>query len=524
VPALQGDLEYVPFDPQRPADVFSKLSEMINGLLAGAAGTTVSTVVTERQEETQVAVEPTVAQVAAEASKEEGAEADIISVYIEMIRAAERCDLEGVATAWRAGSDLIATGKDDQFNQVEWDSFYFQNRFEAGATDALEELRRLAAQNPDRFEPKRSMAYCYYSSKEFDSAAPLYLEAAKFKGDKWRARNFIMAAKAFLEMTRYDEAIDAVESALPIAPDDVLDEAISLQYRLLKERGDGYLAFATAEAALHYNPQLSVRFTLGLDYRGKELHEVSLYHFKFLHDRNKTDSSSLHNLALVSDDCKLPISAVERYRAAFEMGETLSAANLGYTYLECGMAQEAKALIEAAIAVKDHVPRVEKCLAEITQRREHEAEKETEVLKQAAERRSLFIDMGRALSSGAPPIDGSWKFPFGEIPLAVVSGRVEGAAELKRQRSVTVALLLGGVGSEQPARVDTYVLSGKLRGAVCEFQVTIREKGGHASGSAILGAEPSKSGFIVFSPDGNSAKYVELSDRKLGKTKIIKRS
>lgn len=48
IPGLQGDLEYVPFLPESPADVFSKLSEMIHGLLAQASGIKVRTMVSER--------------------------------------------------------------------------------------------------------------------------------------------------------------------------------------------------------------------------------------------------------------------------------------------------------------------------------------------------------------------------------------------------------------------------------------------------------------------------------------------
>src|SRR6266852_5518639 len=57
VPGLQGDLEYIPFDPENPAEVFSKRSQMINGRLAKAAGTDVRTIVSERHEQAQVAIE-----------------------------------------------------------------------------------------------------------------------------------------------------------------------------------------------------------------------------------------------------------------------------------------------------------------------------------------------------------------------------------------------------------------------------------------------------------------------------------
>jgi hypothetical protein len=172
--------------------------------------------------------------------------------------------------------------------------------------------------------------------------------------------------------------------------------------------------------------------------------------------------------------------------------------------------------------VEDHDPAVEKCLAEIMQRREAEKEKETEILKQAADRRAFFLDMGRALSAQTPLIDGLWKFPFGEIPLSVISGRLEGAADIKRPQ-YTLGLMLGGIGGRPTERVDTYVISGKLTGAVCEFKVTAGEKTDSGIVGVILANPPSKFGFILFASDGKSAIYAELSDSKLGKTEIIKK-
>ena len=45
VPGLQGDLEYITYDPTKPADAFQRASEMINNLIAGATGTKVEVVV-----------------------------------------------------------------------------------------------------------------------------------------------------------------------------------------------------------------------------------------------------------------------------------------------------------------------------------------------------------------------------------------------------------------------------------------------------------------------------------------------
>jgi hypothetical protein len=530
VPGLQGDLEYVPFDANNPAAVFSKLSEMINGLLAEAAGTKVSVVVTQRQEQTQVAMEATVSEIPAVTRNEAGDGPDIGDRYSDMILGGNNHDLDAVEVAWRAGTALIADVEHEGIDQVAWDSFYFESRFTAGATDALEELKRLQDENSGRSEPKQAMGYCYSKSKEFDSAAPFFLAAAEREDGKKKARNLLLAARALQETKRYDEAIGIVKTVLSIVSDSLHDEAISLQYELLKGQGNYYLAFATAETALHKNPQLPVRFSLGLDYRLRDLNEMALYHFKFLFDRNGSDAGSLHNLALLSADCKLPIFAVERYRSAIRLGETLSAVNLGYMCLDCGMAGEAKALITEAMKADNHVPGVEICLSEIIQRREHESERETELLNEAADRKTFFLDMGRALSAPVPLIEGRWKFPFGVMSLNLSSGDLYGSGDVKRQDKVSSLALIGlsGFGlDEQQPKVDTYQLCGKLTGAVCEFELRIAEKkeeaGALAAAAMVLSTPPTKFGFIVFAPDASSATYVELSDSKLGKPEIIRR-
>ena len=110
---------------------------------------------------------------------------------------------------------------------------------------------------------------------------------------------------------------------------------------------------------------------------------------------NEEDSSSLHNLALMYAGRKLPIASVKHYKRALSLGETLSAANLGFEYLDSGMADEAKALIEQAMEAENHVSRVEKCLAEIVRRTEEEAEKEGVLIANAETYRKFFCKDGQ---------------------------------------------------------------------------------------------------------------------------------
>jgi hypothetical protein len=79
-------------------------------------------------------------------------------------------------------------------------------------------------------------------------------------------------------------------------------------------------------------------------------------------------------------------------------------------------------------------------LAEIHQRRELEKEKEVQLLEKAAASKRFLVNLGKALSTAAPPINGYWKFPFGMMPLTLDSNRIAGTVDIKKERSGFAAL------------------------------------------------------------------------------------
>ena len=250
-----------------------------------------------------------------------------------------------------------------------------------------------------------------------------------------------------------------------------------------------------------------------------------LFHFKFLYERD-ADSSSLHNLALTRSDCKLPISAVQGYKAAFAMGETFSAANLGYIYLDCGMGDEAKTVIQDAIKIEGHDSRAEKCLAEITQRSEDEKSKETELLATASATKDFLVGMGRALRDESPTVIGTWKFPFGEMTLVGTVGEVNGTADIKTEQP-GFGFLLHQAGDAPIVKTHRHSLKGKLNGRVFSFKLNVSDIGAgnplavNTFASLLGSAGVTRQGFIVFAAKENSATYVEVAEQKLGKIETI---
>jgi len=78
------------------------------------------------------------------------------------------------------------------------------------------------------------------------------------------------------------------------------------------------------------------------------------------------------------------------------------------------------------------------------------------------------------------------------------------------------AILGGGLVGEKVPRTEKYSFEGRMTGSVCEFDLEID------SGS-VLGSSKKKSGFVVFSTDGKTADYVEVSNSKLESPATVKK-
>jgi len=120
VPGLQGDLEYIPFTPEHASEVFSKLNQMIHGIVAEAAGTKVELMVTTGE------VQP-VAELPAPIGATKPAESDAPALWLtygEMLDAAKEKDFEKLLEAYKRGTEIIAKGEGEDLDELMWDCYY----------------------------------------------------------------------------------------------------------------------------------------------------------------------------------------------------------------------------------------------------------------------------------------------------------------------------------------------------------------------------------------------------------------
>src|ERR1700739_604644 len=327
--------------------------------------------------------------------------------------------------------------------------------------------------------------------------------AQKTEGSR-RTTIILRAAEALRKCEDYAEANRLLLKTLPEANDTQRLSVFSKLYENFKASSQLYEAFAVGEYALFENgAQTDLHFNLGFDFGEAEFNELSVFHYKSVLDQRFQDAAALNNLGVAYTALGLPILAVQNPKLAAEVGNTLSAGNLAFKYLDAGMVEEGTKIIGPALTEKDHDVKVDEAVAEIKKRTEAEHEKEKSIYSVSKEQRAFFREFGSAIIyPEIGDIAGLWTFPFGDIPIKVEDGVIEG--DLQKPPHTSTFALLAGVKPDK--KTKSYMLRGSLTGRICDYYLMT-----DPDMSNPKSVPSSEHGYIIFDKDGKRASGLILS-------------
>ncbi len=532
IPALQGDLEYIPFDPQNPAPALQRASEMITDLIAKSSRISVETVVkSESGENKQAELVAPPKTPESETKPDEGAEEDSFLMRLHsLFRTARSRDWEKAEREYEDG--LRWVHEHNLERELSWKCWYPRVLFSEGRTDALDKLRVLAAQNEGQSLPWSFLAACYVDLHEYEEATKCYLHAASIAEPKNRASLEIHAAEV---LEKAKKPIQARKVLLTLRGSDYAKEAktqfqiLERLYSLSKETEDKFGRFAIAELALHHSPEQSTfRFTLAFDYDSGDFSYLSMYHYKIICEHDEKNSAALNNLGIALANCELPVLAVQSYKQSLELGETLAASNLGRKYIDAGLTDEATALLKGVQGKENCSPEVARSIALAHERTEENNRGQEKALARAQEHREFLISFAEGLLSPLPiNLDGQWNFPTIELSLKCTVAVLHGFREIRTQvnRDPGMIALFGGGGPKSITKVERFEFSGTLSGRTCKFKLVASKHEDPASWSFLGGpSESTLEGYILFAEDGLSGWVAELKDGKPEKYYMVSKS
>ncbi|WP_298872746.1 tetratricopeptide repeat protein [uncultured Bradyrhizobium sp.] len=276
---------------------------------------------------------------------------------------------------------------------------------------------------------------------------------------------------------------------------------------------------AVTERMIEIRPDdAKLRFQLAYQYGELGRNDLSLYHYLLI-PRSQRSAGAWNNLGAISNELSLPAKAVDAYKQAAEMNETLAMSNLGYKLMQAGFVEEALEQYKRAIAVEDPHKNVGQLFSALQSVFEEENEQQQGFLDEAKKRVVFLQKLGGAVGRPENFLAGdNWHGP--ECILA--SSRDENIVKFEgyfdRANPFSGGLLaaIGTPSGEVKAR-HRVVYSGSIRGQAIFGTITTGRDGAstdlglNTSTAYMFFNEDATELYAIVDPDTDKPTYQRLT-------------
>jgi tetratricopeptide (TPR) repeat protein len=396
-----------------------------------------------------------------------------------------------------------------------WPAFAEYMRILLSKDGRLKKLKEFAGQNPRSADTARYLALAYKELGEDLAAAETFVIAAELEADSEKKIRLLGDAVDAAIGKHVDFAADALAKAKSIGEgnSDLAPSILSIEHSFSKARKEAGFEFASLERLLEMEPDdHSKRFELAYAYAEAGMGNMALFHYRLIPATAREDGV-WNNLGAAYESQKLPIKAVNSYKKAEELGNTLAMSNLAYRFLHAGFLDEARKLCEIAVTLPEHHKNVDSALAAIKGALDAENDAEEKLISSAQDCSSFYRRVGTALlANGIADVLGKWKYEELELDVSIENGRFIATGVLEQN---VLGLRRLHLGEHKPEIYDVSI-NGVLRGRAVQGFYEKKRRGSHS----ILGAlavEAKEDFLLCLSEDGETIEVMRgKGERRLG--------
>ena len=363
-------------------------------------------------------------------------------------------------------------------NKASWEAYGIYVRLVLGRGASLAELKAAAKRFPDNSEVLDYLGRGYEHYKQYDDAGDTY-RAASGKAKEIR-RNSTPAGVggAYQKAAKTDLAGALLASMRDIARSDPADEGeiLQAQKELAEASGNYELVLAALERIVDLSPDdEDSRFALA--YKHSELSNDSLALFHYLRiPEQERKNVTWNNLGVAFDQLDLAAKAVNAYRKAEELGNTLAMSNLAYKLMRAGFLEDAKTICDRALATNEFHKNVGSAVARLMEIPEEESKNVEVILQKARPLSEFYRDLGEAAARPEPTrLSGKWKGPKCALEVSLSKSTLHCVGEYE---------LKGGLGLFQLSALGVGPGTSKDDDRPRRYRIDYEA---HATGRAFLG-------------------------------------
>jgi len=302
-------------------------------------------------------------------------------------------------------------------------------RYLSGATDALAILEEMASRVETMGIAESALAFLAESTSDYASARDHYRNAAAATQDEAKRADLVVseykagyrdssdcALAAELAQRAGTFSSPATQAAVLVGAADI--------YKSAKQFDLQAITLDDALALVPNDPD--ALFNCAYAYSNSGFQSLGMLHYRQLLSFD-SNPMARNNLGVSLKDLELPVLAAKAYRAAFESGNTLSAANLATLLINIGFLEEADQLLLKAEATDSPHENVHHARARLANATDLENERVTELESAALAARGFLrrFSAARRAAVCTPGFAGVWSVPgVGLVDVTVQNGMI----------------------------------------------------------------------------------------------------
>jgi tetratricopeptide (TPR) repeat protein len=281
------------------------------------------------------------------------------------------------------------------------------------------QLRQLAESNPLIAEVQEQLANGYIHYGDFETATAIFQRAASHTVDtEERSRRLgraaVSAAKAG-HLAQAEQIIDEIKKGFS---SDELDEEHLIRSisEVAETIQDDDTLIAVGERTVADNPSASdARFSLAFKHCARGNDDMALIHYLRIPPQERS-AATWNNLGVEFNHFRLRAKAVEAFKAAEKMGETLAVANLADTLIGAGFIDEARERCVSAMKAENPHNNVSEALTRLHDVTEEEDKTLAGITQKTRQAVEFYKELGKAIFlSNVDALDEVWNGPQCEL-------------------------------------------------------------------------------------------------------------
>jgi Flp pilus assembly protein TadD len=328
---------------------------------------------------------------------------------------------------------LQSTSNDPE-KRIQREARYLEERFEKGDLAAQNRLRELETRLKEVKTTslgfvQRMDALCYVFSRDHTKAVQRFKDSAdSCVTEKGRATSLGFAAKSLYKISKKEESFQLLKEAITRIQDPEAKASLLTDLADLYEyEKDNFNRFLALQRALSFQPNSKhLLFKTAYACADAEFNELAVLHYEKLVQIDSSHPSASNNLGVAFDKLQISSLAMRHFKLAFDVGDTLAAANFAQSLINAGALDEAEKILAEAKAEKHVHPNVMSSLVRLeTVKSEAEEAHRKSIDLAIAEYQYLlgFSDAMLATSPSQFDLDGKWRNSDAEV----ISSKIESA-------------------------------------------------------------------------------------------------